>query len=107
MFSENFAPVLLCDCLLEISEILGLVLILFYSSHVFDFADHNDLVWAKGNRDMTEIHKITSNMVMMNEECLFSIPHYIPIIFKEHEMKLPDSWFKANKWNTFPCILQS
>lgn len=46
---------------------------------------------------MTKTHKITSSMVMMNEECLFTISHSILILLKDHQMKLPGSIFKANK----------
>lgn len=36
-------------------------------------------------------------MGLMNEECLFSISRNILILFKEHQIKLPGSKFKANK----------
>lgn len=59
------------------------------------------------NRDMTEIYKTRSSMVIMNEECLFSVSHNTLVLFKEHQMELPGNRFKVNKWNTFHYMLQS
>lgn len=46
-------------------------------------------------------------MVMQNEECLFNISQNILILFKEHQIKLPGSRFKASKLNTSPYMLQN